>query len=237
MSGPSKGIPSILLVCREGVSREVYYADLTSSGVLLICVQSLMGFFRREVYCPISGILVDMPTYMRCSDEEKSLMAELVGIFPSLRLKCHESSGEIRTLPFGTTCPGNFPPAAFVQTYCRSVHPRYVRASERSLVNLSALLSRTVPHANGLSDRSVTAHVSCSGCFLVSFDFWLIGERGWLTLPQLSDSAPISVEVCSLRKWGECRSLPGIGVRFIDLTEAQKCEITVLGGRSFFLDE
>lgn len=237
MSKERNRATTVLLVCREGVSREVYHAELAASGVLLVCVQSLMGFFRREVYCQLSGILVDMPTYIRCSDEEKSTLTELVAVFPSLRLKCHEPSGEIRTLPFGTVYPGGCSPAVFVQKYCMPYLQRYVRAGGRSQVNLSALLNRTAPHANDSGDRSVTAYVSCSGCFLVSFEPWEVGERGWLTLPQLNDATPISVEVRSVRVWGECRALPGMGVRFIDLTEAQQGELKTLGGRSFFLEE
>lgn len=237
MSDSRNGATTILLICREGASRDIYHAELALSGVLLVCVQSLTGFFRREVYCQISGILVDMPTYMRCSDEEKSILTELVGILPALRLKCHEPSGEIRTLPFGTTSPGNFPPATFVQKYCVPVPPRYVRASERSLVNLSALICRSVPQEKNIDERSVTAYVSCSGCFLVSFEPWSIGEQGWLRLPELDDAAPIPVEVCSVRLWGASRSLPGMGVRFMALSDTQKRELHHVGGQSFFLDE
>lgn len=230
------GATTILLICREGASREAYHAELALPGVLLVSLQSLMGFFQSEVYCPINGILVDMPTYMRCSEEEKRLLTELVGVFPALRLKCNEQTGEIRTLPFGTTYPGNAAPAVFVQTHCISFLQRRIRTCERSLLNMSALLRRSFPQDNNSGVRSVTAHISCNGCFLVCFEPWNIGEDGWLTLLGLQDNAPIPVEISSVSLWGEVRSLPGMGVKFIQLTNIQKRELGRLGGQNFMLD-
>jgi hypothetical protein len=195
-----------------------------------------MGFFHSEVCCPINGILVDMPTYMRSSEEEKRLLTELVAVFPALRLKCNEQTGEIRTLPFGTAYPGNLPPADFVRTYCSSFVQRRVRTSERSLLNMPALLNRSLPQDNCSGVRSVTAQLSCSGCFLISFEPWNVGEQWWLNLPELGDNAPILVEIRSVRLWGESRSLPGMGVRFIKPTNTQKRELSRLGGQNFMLD-
>lgn len=227
----------ILLICREGASREAYHGELALSGVLLICVQSLMGFFHKEIYCPLNGILVDMPTYMRCTEEEKRLLTELVAVFPSMRVKCNEHTGEIRTLPFGTTYPGNAPPAVFVQKHCRPFLQRNIRTSERSGLNLSALLNRSLSQDNSSSNRCVTSYISCSGCFLVNFELWNIGEQGWLTLPEMEDTTPIPVEIRSVRVWGSSRSLPGVGVKFVSLTESQKTELGRLGGQNYMLDQ
>lgn len=223
---------NILLICREGKSSQVYQAALDIPGVSLVCVSSLADFFSQDVYCPLNGIMVDMPTYMRSSEEEKQLLAELVGLFPALRLKCHEPSGEIRTLPFGTAYPGPNTPAFFVQNYCAVFHQRTIRTCERSLQNLPALLTMTPPQEDGTSTRTATANVSQGGCFLITFEQWAVGDQGWLILPMLEDPTQIPVEVCWVRMWGECRSLPGIGIRFIDLTESQKAELGRLGGRS-----
>lgn len=236
MSKETSGTITILLICREGGSRESYHKELALPGVLLVCLQSLMGFFQSEVCCAINGILVDMPTYMRCSEEEKRLLTELVGVFPALRLKCNEQTGEIRTLPFGTTYMGNLEPAGFVQTHCSSFAQRRVRTSERSLMNLPALLDRSLPHDNSSEIRSVTAQLSCSGCFLISFKPWNIGDEWWLTLPELKDNAPILVEIRSVRLWGKSAVLPGIGVKFIKLTNSQKKELSHLGGQDYMLD-
>lgn len=230
-------VTTILLICREGQSRQLYQAELSSAGVLLVTVQTLTQFFRRELYRALNGILVDMPTYMRSIEEEKRLLTELVGLFPALRIKCNESSGEIRTLPFGTAYPGNLAPAAFVQTYCTPFLQRKIRSSERSSQHLSALLNRSPVMDAVSATRSVTATVCSGGCFLVSFEPWSVGDRGWLTLPELHDNAPIPVEVCWIRSWGEQRALPGMGIRFIDLSTAQKNELSRLGGKSLMLED
>ena len=237
MNDNCSAVTTILLICREGKSRQMYQAELALPGVSLICVQALMEFFCRGVYCPLNGILVDMPTYMRSSEEEKRLLTDLVVLFPALRLRCQEATGEIRTLPFGTAYPGNTPPAVFVQNYCASTVPRKIRTSERSPLNTPALLSRALPVENLSGARSVTVNVSRGGCFLVCFEQWAVGDRGWLVLPELEDNAPIAVEVCSVRLWGEQHVLPGVGVKFIQLAGAQKAELNRLGGPSLLQDE
>jgi hypothetical protein len=173
---------------------------------------------------------------MFCSEEEKLFLTELVGIFPAMRLKCHEPSGEIRTLSFGTNYPGNVAPVVFVQKYCASFVKRSIRTCERSQINLSALLSRDLPEEYLNCERSVTAYLSCNGCFLVNFEPWIVGERGWLTFPGLADAVPILVEVRSIRLWGASRSLPGMGVCFVDLSAIQKAELSRLGGQSYMLE-
>jgi hypothetical protein len=237
LSDNLSGVAAVLLVCRAGKSRQVYQAELDVPGVSLVCVQVLSEFFSRGVYCPLNGIFVDMPTYMCSSEEEKRLLTDLVGHFPSLRLKCNESTGEIRTLPFGAAYPGNYAPAVFVQKYCESYPQRRIRTGERSHQHLSALLNISPPvdHISGV--RTVTANISGGGCFLISYEPWIIGDRGWITLPELKDTSPIPVETCWVRPWGEHRSLPGMGVRFISLTESQKDELGRLGGRDYMPDE
>lgn len=237
MSENASVATAVLLICREGESRQVYQAELDSPDVRLVCVQTLMEFFRRNVYCPLNGILVDMPTYMRSSEDEKRLMTELVVLFPALRLKCNESTGEIRTLPFGTVYPGNTAPAVFVQKYCTTAVPRKIRTSERHKMNLPALLSTSLPVGNISDTKTVTADISRGGCFIVVFNPWSVGDRGWLTVPELKDKTPIQVEVCSVLPWGESRSMPGMGVKFMDLTVSQNAELISLCGQGFMQDD
>src|SRR6266567_2962396 len=147
-----------------------------------------MQFFRREVYCPFRGILVDMPTYMQGSEEEKRLLTDLVELFPALRIRCQVASGEIRTLPFGAACPANIPPADFVQKYCTSFTHRKIRACERSQQNLPVLLNMSLPEEIISGTRSVTANISRGGCFLISFEPLNVGDRIWLIFPDLKDT-------------------------------------------------
>jgi len=237
MSDNRSDIINVLLICREGKCLQIYQDELDILGVNLVCVQSLMDFFRLEVYCPLNGILVDMPTYMRISDEEKRLLTELVGIFPSMRLKCQELTGEIRTLPFSTAYSGNLSPAIFVEKYCRSFNERKIRTSDRTQQNLPALLNAIPLVVNIPVARTMTADISCGGCFLICFEPWIVGERGWLVLPDLKDTSPIPVEICWTRSWGKSHNLPGMGIRFTDLTDSQRIELNRLGGKSFFLDD
>lgn len=227
---------NILLICREGKSRLRYQSEINLPGISVICVQALMDFFNPKIYCPLNGIMVDMPTYLRSTEEEKRLLTVLVNLLPSLRIRCHEPSGEIRTLPFGTTYPGNLPLSDFIQKYCSTFIQRKIRTSERIQLNLSALLDRTLPLKNFSDTRSVTTNISHEGCFLINFEPWIVGEHGWLILQELEDDTPIPVEICWVKLWGEYRSLPGMGIRFIELTALQKSEIFRLAGKSLILD-
>ncbi|MDD2365936.1 MAG: PilZ domain-containing protein [Desulfuromonadaceae bacterium] len=237
MTDSNSGTTTVLLICRQGASLEAYHKELAISGVKLVCVQSIFGFFQYTVYCRINGILVDMPTYMRCSEDEKALLNELVAVFPALRIKCNEQTGEIRTLPFVTNYPSNIAPALFVSAYCQPFTQRKVRASERSHRHLSGLLSITSPTESCCAVPTVTTYISCSGCFLVNFNPWNIGQRGWLALLDLEDPSPIEIEVCCVRMWGESGGLPGMGVRFIEFSGSHKFELSRMGGQNFMLED
>lgn len=231
------GNTTVLLICREGNSREVYHGELSSPGVLLVCVQSLFGFFQSQVYCALNGILVDMPTYMRCSEDEKSMITELVAIFPSLRLKCNEQSGEIRTLPFGTNYRSNIAPALFVKEYCVPFSQRRIRSCQRSHKYLTGLLNADLHLDSGSGTPTVTTCISCSGAFVVTFEPWIVGRQGWLTLPDLEDASPVKIEICSIYNWGKSGSIPGMGVRFVELSASQKNELTRRGGQNFMIED
>ncbi len=223
----------LLLICQEGKSRNLYCSTMHATGLSAICVSSLMDFFKRENYRPLCGIMVDMPTYIRSSDEDKRLLTDLVALFPALRLKCHEPTGEIRTLPFGTNYPGNMPLNDFIKQFCGTFAPRKIRTCERSQQHLPALLSTDT----STDCKTVTANISQGGCFLVSYNPLEVGSRGLLVFKELKDTTPVPMEVRSIRVWGEYRTLPGMGILFLGLTRSQKIEIGRFGGNRLMLDD
>lgn len=222
---------TILLLCGEGCSRLAYQSEIGATGVHLICVPGLLDFFVYETYTPLNGIMVDMPTYIRSSDEDKRLLSELVDLFPSLRLKCHEPTGEIRSLPFGKNFQAAGTLSDFILNCCSTFTSRNIRTCERSGIHLPTLVSRfPTVEVNG-SFKAVTANISLGGCFLINFEIMNVSERAWLKIPGLLDPTPIQVEVCWVRPWGERHSLPGMGVKFLQVTRDQKTELARLGGR------
>jgi len=223
----------LLLICRDGEIRNKYCSAMNAAELSIVCISSLMEFFKKGVYRPLCGIMVDMPTYIRSSDEDKRLLTDLVALFPALRLKYHEPTDEIRTLPFGTDYPGNIPLTDFIMQYCGTFAPRKIRTCERSQQHLPALLSTS----DGAECRIVTANISQGGCFLVSYNPLEVGAQGLLVFKELKDSTPVPMEVRSVRVWGEYRTLPGMGIRFLGLTRSQKTEIGRLGGNCLMLDD
>jgi hypothetical protein len=228
---------TLLLICQDGASRNRYCSTINSTGVAILCVSTLMDFFKKETYRSLCGIMVDMPTYIRSSDEEKRLLTDLVALFPALRLKYHVPTGEIRSLPFGTAYPGNMPLPEFISQFCTTFSPRKVRTCERSQQHLPVTLSTGQSSEQIAGIRIVTANISQGGCFLVSYSPLVVADKGWLVFKELKDPTPVPVEVRSVRLWGEFRTLPGMGIKFLSLTRSQKIEIGRFGGHCLMLDD
>lgn len=204
---------------------------MESPGTVLVIVSEIMDYFTTENYVPLNGIMADMPTYIRSSEEDKRLLADLVDLFPSLRLKCHEPTGEIRTLPFGRNFPGAESLTSFIAQICSNFTSRKIRTCERSGVHLPALISTSPEISTHRSCKAVTANISIGGCFLIHFETMNVNEHYWLEINSLQDSTPIPIEVCWVRAWGDKHSLPGTGIRFLEVTGSQKAELMRLGGR------
>lgn len=237
MTRHSDTCTTLLLICKEGISKNVYCSTINSAGVSVVCVNTLMDFFKKGIYQELCGIMVDMPTYIRSSDEDKRLLTDLVALFPALRLKCHEPTGEIRTLPFGTAHTGKMTFEVFITQFCKTFSSRKIRTCERSQMNLAVTLTAELPSEGLPGLKIVTSNISRGGCFLVSYSPLAIADQGWLVFKDMKDPTPVPFDVRSVRLWGEFRTLPGMGIRFLSLTHSQKTEIGRLGGQCLMLDD
>jgi Tfp pilus assembly protein PilZ len=74
-------------------------------------------------------------------------------------------------------------------------------------------------------ERTVTVDLSREGCFVFSVRDWKPGDSAWFTIKELRDNTPICGLVRWCLKWGEGMRVPGIGLKFTEITESQAREI------------
>jgi len=74
----------------------------------------------------------------------------------------------------------------------------------------------------------VTKNISTGGCFIFSTHRWKEGDDIWIKFNEISDLTLIQAQVRTVLKWGESRQIPGIGVKFINLSKPQAEEIARL---------
>lgn len=211
----------ILMICREGESRNAFSAQMAQSCASILPVADLKEYLDHHSHVMLSGIMVDMPTYMRFSEDEKRLLGDLVEIFPAMRIKCNEQTGEIRTLPFSTRMPGVMTLAEFASSCRDQFAPRRIRLFERSSKQWNILISKDQGELEG-GTRTASLNISMGGCFVVSFDPWHPGDTGWLKIKELDGLAEVGFKVCWVRQWGEKSQLPGMGLEFVGLTDRQR---------------
>jgi Tfp pilus assembly protein PilZ len=68
------------------------------------------------------------------------------------------------------------------------------------------------------AEKTTTANMSDSGCFVVSTREWDIGGRVWLKF--LGNEIAVCGTVCSMQPWGNNQFLPGIGIEVDESIEA-----------------
>jgi PilZ domain len=212
---------NILLICREGDSRKAFSDQMAESCASILPVSDLKEYFASHSHAILSGIMVDMPTYMRFTEDEKRVLGELVEIFPAMRIKCNEQTGEIRTLPFSTRMPGVMSLVEFAASCCEQFTPRRVRLDERSSKQWNILLKRDHGQESPAT-KTASLNISMGGCFVVCFEPWNVGDTGWLTVKEVEGLGEIKFTVCWVRQWGEKSHLPGMGLGFAGLTESQR---------------
>ena len=74
-------------------------------------------------------------------------------------------------------------------------------------------------------DRTVTMNVSKGGCFIYSVDDLQSDTRLMMMFKELEEQTPILGEVRWRALWGEAMQIPGIGVKFKNLSEGQLAKI------------
>lgn len=215
----------VILVCQEeGEAKQAYINAVKPFGVKVDTVPSLSELHKMLCENYYNGVMVDFRTKMKASNKEKELVHDVFEQFPVAQLNFEEKTGSIRSFHYSRESKGETI-ESFIKEECRSFIARPIRSSIRKKIHFNVLLSKTGDFAKEGIDRTVTMNVSKGGCFIYSVDDLQSDTRLMMMFKELEEQTPILGEVRWRALWGEAMQIPGIGVKFENLSEGQLAKI------------
>lgn len=212
----------VLLIAEHGESRDAYESALKEHGTeydVLASPAELRTVLRESRY---NGLLLDVPTMIRAESADKREINRIIERFPTIRLLYNPGLGGIRGLSRGGTVKDSQSLFDFLDKDCALFDARSIRGTQRSAQVFNVTLLRAGDQPVEQGERTVTFNVSEEGCFLYSSDSWQGEEQCYLVFHDMDDRTPVKTDICWIRPWGESRSIPGIGVRFLIISDGQR---------------
>ncbi|GFO54581.1 pilus protein PilZ [Geomonas sp. Red276] len=215
----------VLIVVNDVEAGSAYSKALAEIGVMCDIAASFNEMAEIAMDRPINGLLVDILTLVRCSKEEKQVAYECFNIFPILRVKWDKKHRKIALSPLEQT----FSPDTgsvlnyFIESRCRAFPARCLRRHKRREVVLNVLVSTDAGFAE--STKSFCVNISQGGIYLHFMQELQEGDKIWLRFTEFRDQTPIPATVRWSHPWGISRSIPGVGVSFDSVTDAQQKSI------------
>lgn len=215
----------LLLIAEEGLSKSAYLEVLRGLDVEVDCVSSPDQICGALVDAPYNGLLIDVPTMIRCECIDKNRITRIMDRFPVLRLLYNPAYGGIRGLSQGGTMRDNRDLVDFVWYECRAFTPRSIRVVQRHEQVFNVILLKTETDDPEAGERTVTINVSEHGCFVVSVNDWRLDSSAWLVINEFDDPTPIEIKVRWQRPWGTPCRFPGFGATFENMTTHQYVQL------------
>jgi len=213
----------LLLIAEPGAARNAYMEVLRSLDVEVDCVGSpseMTGCLADAFY---NGLVVDVPTMIRCECGDKNRITRCMERFPVLRVMFNAGGGGIRGLAHGGTLRNNRDLADFVEYECRTFPARSIRVARRREVVFNVVLFNRPDDAEG--ERTVTINVSEHGCFIFTINDWRLQSPAWMVVSEFDDKTPVELKVRWRRPWGTEGRVPGIGATFESMTAYQYAQL------------
>lgn len=219
--------PVILVISRSETRMQTYRDALERIGASCMGLADLKGAPVLAASTPMNGIAIDMPVQIKASSGDKALVEDMLLALPSVYLNIAPATDAIRILTASGT-QGTFLTFEQFVAACANFPSRVVRPKNRTELNLNALLYHD-DSADTLPERTVTINVSPGGCFLFStYPDYCIEQQVRIVFIGIDDPTPVVASVRWLQSWGVSHLIPGIGVRFEQITEAQQAELNGL---------
>ena len=218
---------NVILIAAAGEGREVYLKAIESFGVHVDVVSSIYEVYENYGKVRYHGFLLDVPTLLRLRAADKSEVNLLIDNFPVLRLSYTSSNG-IRCIPTGKYSGYGNSLEEFLKNNCRKFTPRSLRGTRRGTNVLNVLLNRNLNSLAGAVEKSVTINFSSEGAFFYSVAIWKENDHLWAIFKELNDKTPIKAEVKRVVTWGKTSNIPGIGVKFLNISDGQSEQLEEL---------
>ena len=219
----------VVIIASNPQVREEYATYLTPLNIQLENVASISELYALLPKLPINGLLLDVATLVRASAAEKAFIHDLIQVFPSARVRWDAQAKTARVLLYGQTVESSVTLESFIVEQCVPFKARTIRFSDRVEAFFNVLLSLTPVSTEHTPLRSVTMNVSRGGCFIFTLDppepHRLVSVR-FMEFGALQ----LTAEVRWRKMWGGTMGVPGIGVRFTDITDDVATELLKLAG-------
>lgn len=210
----------VVLIAASGESKKEYIKALNSFDVHVDVVDSIVEAYAKYGKVRYNGFLIDVATLLRSSATDKAEANLLIDNFPVLRLSFKAPDG-IRCIPTGKYSGYGNSLEEFLRDYCLKFVPRSLRGTKRGTKVLNVLLNRNLNAPSGAIEKSVTINFSSEGAFFYSVARWKKDDLLWAVFKELSDRTPIKAQVMRVVPWGKTDTTPGIGVKFLNVSEEQ----------------
>ncbi|MEF2230667.1 MAG: PilZ domain-containing protein [Pseudodesulfovibrio sp.] len=215
----------LLLIAEPGLPRAAYLGVLRDLDVEVDCIASPGEMAGALMDAPYNGLVIDVPTMIRCDCGDKNRITRVMERFPVLRVMYNPKCGGIRGLAQGGTLRDNRDLIEFVEHECVPFSPRSIRVVQRREVVFNVVLLNRLGLPEVQGERTVTLNVSEHGCFIYSINDWRMGEPAWLVVNEFDDRTPIELKVRWQRPWGTASLLPGIGATFESMSTYQYVQL------------
>ncbi len=216
---------NVLLLVNDNEICDAYTKEISMLGASCDAVSSIVDLetaIRNKLY---NGILFDIVTKARTgTPDEKARVNHLMEMYPTARLKWNPKNDSVNTL-LSVSYDGDRPLDYFINDQCKSFTPRLMRTYQRSMIHFNLTIGIPGSRAKEPDARAVTVDISKGGCYINSLKDYSDVSEVWLVFKELSDKTPIVSEVCWHIPWGKSMKLPGFGVNFTQISDAQKAEL------------
>ncbi len=217
----------IAVVDEKGEARLM--KDVNDPAFPLLITHSIEELLAVLQKTPCCGLLVDIRMKIKASAEQNSMFQTISNHFPLLMLRWNLATQGYNT--FSPNQEGDMTVGDFILGPCSSTPPRCLRLHERKSVHLSCVFFPPTGKSKDDWLRSSLLDLSVGGCFAYSTTTWARGSKMKLVFPDMEDRTPVIVEVMRNIPWGKGRQLPGMGLRFEKISEAQmECILSCLKG-------
>jgi Tfp pilus assembly protein PilZ len=216
--------PKILLIVKDIESQAAYIKILDKIGVDFDLASSFFDAQRMATETAYNGLLIDMVALIRTGRDEKSLAYDCINLYPSRRIRWDNKKNLLVFEQSSHTEP-ELAMREFIEDACKSFNARKSRISPRKHVIMNVLLSTESHLVDDNAEKTFTVDISRGGAFIHTTQNIERGKTVWFRFYDLTDQSPIKAEVCWSLAWGRQNLIPGIGVKFESMTEAQANDI------------
>lgn len=216
--------PKLLLIVKDIDSQAAYAKTLDKIGVDFDMASSFLDAKRMTTETAYNGLLIDMITLIRTNRDEKSIAYDCINLYPSRRMRWDNKKSMIIFEQSSHTEP-ELAIRAFIEDNCERFNARKARISSRKNIILNVLLSTDSDSVDDNAEKTFTVDISRGGAFIHTTQNMDKGKTVWFRFYDMTDQSPIKAVVCWYLVWGRQNLIPGIGVKFESISEAQAHEL------------